>query len=535
MPAVASRSAGEVTVGGPPYDLVVVGGGTAGCVVAARASEDPGRRVLLVEEGPDPRPVPGIVADPKRQPELILESPYVRMYDVVRPDGSSFPLLSGRIMGGGSSVNNLAAVRPMAADFETWSRYGGRTWSYDALLPLMRAIETDPDFADSPIHGASGPLRLHRSFHLDDPADPPVEALLQAAADLGLPRCHDLNEPAPFGVCASPYNVHEGRRQSTAVAYLDAARGRPNLTIEAGTTVTRVLVDRGRVSGVELAATNGERRVAHAPEVVLAAGVFHSPQLLMLSGIGPADELEAHGIEPIVPLPGVGRGYQDHAVVYVTFQGTTDLHEDYVIPKVRLIARSSEEASIPDLHVFMRPSIRMAGMPPLLPVSIHLLEQRTTGRVRLSSADVTDLPIVEPALLEHPGDIAAMLGGLELVRRLTAHPALAAFYGPLITPDPETDPATHIRESYITYYHGVGTCRIGPPGDPGAVVDPRLRVHGVAGLRVADASVLPTVPHANTNIAAILVGEIAARELTGPAAAGAFAPRDVAGVDDVAR
>ena len=214
-----------------------------------------------------------------------------------------------------------------------------------------------------------------------------------------------------------------------------------------------------------------------------------------------------------MPLDGVGRGYQDHAVVYLTFEGTTDLREDYVIPKVRLIARSSLAAEAPDLHVFMRPSIRMAGMTPLLPVSIHLLEQRSAGRVRLASADVADLPVVEPALLEHPDDVAAMLGGFELVRRLTAHPALAAFYGPLQTPAPDADPVAHIRESYISYYHGVGTCRIGPAGDPGAVVDPRLRVHGVEGLWVADASVLPTVPHANTNLAAILVGEIAGHEL----------------------
>ena len=502
-----------MTAGAATFDLIVIGGGTAGCVIAARASEDPGRRVLLVEQGPDPQPVPDIVADPRRQTELILESPYVRMYDVERPDGSSFPLLSGRIMGGGSSVNNLAAVRPMARDFGAWSRYGGPSWSYADLLPLMRAIEADPDFGDSPLHGADGPLRLHRAYHLDDPADPPVEALLRAAADLGLPRCDDLNVAEPFGVCASPYNVKDGRRQSTAVAYLDPARGRPNLTILADTTVTRVRIVRGRVEGVELVGDDGAARVVRAPQVVLAAGVFHSPQLLQLSGVGPPEELAAHGIAPVVPLDGVGRGYQDHAVVYLTFEGTTDLREDYVIPKVRLIARSSLAAEAPDLHVFMRPSIRMAGMTPLLPVSIHLLEQRSAGRVRLASADVADLPVVEPALLEHPDDVAAMLGGFELVRRLTAHPALAAFYGPLQTPAPDADPVAHIRESYISYYHGVGTCRIGPAGDPGAVVDPRLRVHGVEGLWVADASVLPTVPHANTNLAAILVGEIAGHEL----------------------
>jgi choline dehydrogenase len=497
------------------YDLVVVGGGTAGCVIAARASEDPGLRVLLVEEGPDPQPIPAVVSDPKRQSELLLESPYVRMYDVERDDGSSFPLLSGRIMGGGTSVNNLAVVRPMARDFAAWERYGGAGWSYEALLPRMRAIEADPDFADSMLHGADGPIHLDRGYHLEDPADPPVTALIRAAQDLGLPLCPDLNVAEPYGVSASPYAIRNGRRQSTTVAYLDPARDRPNLTIAADTAATRIRVERGRACGIELVTPGGGRRSIDADRIVLAAGVYHSPQLLLLSGIGPPSELQRHGITPLIELAGVGANYQDHAVVYLTYQGTTDLREDHVIPKVRLIAKSDPDRDAPDLHVFMRPSIRMAGMPPLLPVSLHLLEHRSRGRVRLASNDPDALPIVEPALLEDPGDVAALLGGVGLVEQLTSHPALAAFYGDRVVPDPTTDPTEHIRTSYITYNHGVGTCRIGPPGDPEAVVAPDLRVHGVANLWVADASVLPVVPHANTALAAILVGEIAAAEVAG--------------------
>lgn len=498
------------------YDLVVVGGGTAGCLVAARASEDPGRRVLLIEAGPDPRPIPDIVANPRRQTELVLESPYVRMYDVERDDGSTFPLLSGRIMGGGSSVNNLVVVRPMRVDFDDWARFGGEAWSYDALLPIMRALETDSDFADSPLHGANGPLNLHRSFHLDDRADPPVAALIEAAHAFGLPDCPDLNVPEPYGICASPYNQVDGRRQSSVVAWLDPARDRPNLEIRADTTVTRLVLAGTRVRGVEVVA-QGVPSVIEADEVILAAGAFHSPQILLLSGIGAPEALEPHGIAVSHRLDGVGRNYQDHAVVYITFAGTTELHEDYVIPKVRLIAKSREDLERPDLHVFMRPSIRMPGMPPMLPVSLHLLEHRSRGRVSLASRDPMDLPRIEPGLLRDPDDVRGLVDGIDQVQRLTRHPALARFYGELLTPATRASWREHVLTAYDTYHHAVGTCRIGRAGDPGAVVDADLRVHGLDNLRIADASVLPTVPHANTNLAALLVGEVAARRLAGAA------------------
>jgi choline dehydrogenase len=497
-----------------PVDLVVVGGGTAGCVIAARASEDPGRRVLLVEAGPDPRPLPDVVSDPARQQELVLESPYIRMYDVQRPsDGSRFPLLSGRILGGGSSVNNMSVIRPTRRDCDGWARFGGEAWSYEALLPLMRAIESDPDFGPSDLHGDRGPLHLHRSFRLEaTPDDPRLAALVDASADFGLPRCDDLNVPDPIGVAASPYNIRDGRRQSTAVAWLEPARERENLQILADTLATRILLDGDRAVGVEVETPSG-RVTIEAGEVVIAAGVYHSPQLLLLSGIGPPGHLEDVGVTVRHPLEGVGRNYQDHAVVYMTFQSPVDGREDYAIPKVRLIARSDARLDHADLHVFMRPTIRMPGMPGLLPWSIHLLEHRSPGRVRLVSADPAALPLVEPQLLEHPEDVAAMIGGMRFVADLAGHPRLQPYFGDLIQPERDEDAAAYARRTFTTYHHGVGTCRLGDETDELAVVDPELRVRGIGNLRVADASVLPVVPHANTNVSAILAAEVAARAL----------------------
>ncbi|HEX5466513.1 MAG TPA: GMC family oxidoreductase N-terminal domain-containing protein [Candidatus Limnocylindrales bacterium] len=496
------------------FDLVVIGGGSAGCVVAARASEEAARQVLLVEAGPDPQPVPDVIADPARQAELVAGDTYVRTLPAQRPDGSTYPLVAGRVMGGGSSVNNLAAVRPTIADFDAWSDVGGPAWSFERLLPTLRAMETDADFPDDPLHGATGPLRLVRRFQVDGPREPIVGALLEAGAGLGLPACRDLNGREPFGIGASTYGEVDGRRQSVAAAYLDPVRGRPNLTIRAATSAVRLRLAGSHVTAVELRGPSGQE-VVEADRFVLSAGVFGSPQLLVSSGIGPTETLDRLGLPVALPLAGVGRGYRDHAVIFLAFEAGPKLRSDEPIPKARVVARSDGRREPPDLHLLIRGPKRGPGGGLHLPVSVHLLDHRARGALTFVSPDGAAVPEVRTALLQHPDDIGALEAGVELACRLAASPSLAPLYGQPLLPAGVDARQSHILAHFGTYHHGVGTCALGRDGDPLAVVDGGLRVRGLENLWVADASVLPTIPRANTNLAAVMIGEMATQALQG--------------------
>ncbi|GAA1822379.1 mycofactocin dehydrogenase MftG [Actinomadura chokoriensis] len=501
-------------------DVLVVGAGAAGAALAARLSADPGRRVLVAEAGPVPRDASGFAADlldARLVPGARPGHPAVRAYPARLVPGTSYLAVRGRILGGSTSVNGGYFVRARRADFARWSDAAGDpAWSYERVLPLLRRLETDLDLGPGPEHGGDGPVPVRRTG-LGHPA---AAAFQAAARELGHPDEPDKNAQDPPGFGPVPSNTVDGRRINTGIAYLlGAAAGRPNLTVLGDCSVRSVAVSGGRASGV-VADHAGRRTVLEAGEIVLAAGSLATPHLLHLSGIGPAADLERAGITVVHDLPAVGARLSDHPQVVVEWAPRRPMDGpsgSWLGGALHVSSSSGGDAGDLEILQSLVPIAGLiAGVPSVpgapLPFLVSAQTPRTSGTLRTVSPDAGVPPRIDYGYLSTDGDRRRMR---EAVRATAAILAADAFGevsgGPADTVPLDDDRLLDawIRGRIGTSQHTCGTVPMGPSG----AVDAQGRVHGLAGLRVADTSILPTAPLRGPAATAVLVGELLADAL----------------------
>jgi choline dehydrogenase len=520
------------------FDVVVVGAGSAGCALAARLSEDPTLRVLLLEAGgSDDVLEVQIPAGLYKTWRTRLDWNYTTE---PQPglDGRKLFWPRGKLLGGSSSINAMIYIRGARADYDEWAELtGDESWSYDHVLPLFRRMEDNARGADR-FHGVGGPLRVEdlRSPH------PWTRAVVQSAVAAGYPRNDDFNGETQEGVGQYQVTQKRGRRWSSAAAYLHPAERRPNLTVRTGALTTRVLVEDGRATGVEYRAGGRVHTVRAAREVVLSGGAINSPQLLMLSGIGPADHLREVGVDVVHDLPGVGGGLQDHPLVPMVYDvrsgkslrlaetplnmarwkaaGRGPLTSN--LAEAGLFTRSSPELTEPDLQYHFLPVKfwKQAEIDPdveAFSTLVVLVRVHSRGSVRLRSADPSWAPVIDAGYLTDERDLEALVTGVEKARDIAAVGPLASVLAGEWSPGDAVQGRdalrATVRDTLESLYHPVSSCRMGT--DDQAVVDPQLRVRGIEGLRVADASVMPTLVRGNTNAPTMMIAERAADLILG--------------------
>jgi len=502
------------------YDYIVIGAGSAGCVVANRLSEDPHVSVLLLEAG-DADNMPAI-----HQPALwgtLLNSAIDWSY-ATEPepalDHRRIACPRGKVLGGSSAINAMIYIRGNRRDFDHWHSLGNPGWGWDDILPYFRKSQQQARGA-SDYHGVDGPLAV-----TDQPAPHPFSlAFLDAAVELGYPLNPDFNGIDQEGAGLYQLTVKDGKRQSTAIAFLHSIRQRKNLHIVTHAEVSAVLFDRTRAIGVRYTHDGMDTQVLANREIIVSAGTINSPKLLLLSGIGPAEQLRRFGIPTVVDLPGVGQNLQDHPRLEVGYRSTKYIPlgdtSNGAEAGLFLLASFGQTDRAPDLQFHFVPVGEVVEISNGTSAEIHFTmnpsRPQSRGDVRLRSVNPAEPPIIQVNYLKHPADFALLVEGIAIARNLARTRALAHICGEEIAPgisiQDENDIRTYIRQSCDCIWHPVGTCKMGT--DALAVVDPQLRVHGIEGLRVVDASIMPTITSGNTNAPTIMIGEKASDLIKG--------------------
>ncbi len=520
------------------FDFIIVGAGSAGSALANRLTENGRWRVLLLEAGARSHPFSRIPVSFG----LLIDHPTANWRYSSQPEKTTanrrIPVPRGRLLGGSSSINGLVFVRGQQLDYDTWRQFGNRSWSFEDVLPVFRRMEHYEHGADE-LRAQGGPLRVSKAT--DD--GPLYDAIRAAAKELGLPHNPDYNGVTQEGIVRTQTTISNGIRMSTARCYLDPVRKRPNLRIETDAHACKLVLEGKHCTGVVYGQGGRTVEATAGRDVILCAGGIASPQLLELSGIGQPDLLRSHGIEVVHELPAVGEHLRDHINARIQYhmqrpelsynkrmQGIGPVWQvlRYVfqkrgfmsLPSAPMLAflKTREDLETPDVQMHIvpyavkNPKKRQLHKFPAMTIAVYQLRPESQGSVHIQSSDPHEQPAIRFNFLTDRIDQDAMTGGFRLIRKIMATDAMQTVRGDEYSPGAEVESDAeildYIRQNSETAYHPIGTCRMGP--GPDAVVDDRLRLHGVSGLRVADGSIMPTMVSGNTNAACIMIGEKAA-------------------------